>query len=179
MSSTDQGYAMVFGARFRLPGVYQTVPRAELGALLFVCQMASPGVEINFFNDFLTTAKNSHKGRRRMSENDTWDVWEKYFGAVQDKQLVVQVRWTPSHLDTQPNKDKPEWVTADHIRGNAVADGLAERSARDGQIIDREVIRRVCSYTHNALRIQRRWARILTVCACNRTKCARARAEPT
>ena len=93
------------------------------------------------YTDSQITARNFNKGRRDLYENDNWDLWQKVFGAIRDKGLVIQLLWMPSHLKTQRHKERPDWVTQDHIEGNDLADQLATKSATDGQVEDTNVCR--------------------------------------
>jgi len=67
----------------------------------------------------------------------------------------------PSHLDTEPDKDKPLWVTQHHIVGNMQADRLASMAAKSAAISDLNISAPVIYYTNLTKRIQARLACIV------------------
>ena len=57
------GYA--WGAFFALPGLVQTVPRAELFAVIVLCLHAAPCAHLRVFSDSLMTVQGIHDKRQK------------------------------------------------------------------------------------------------------------------
>lgn len=56
---------------------------------------------------------------------------------IQRKNIKVEVKWMPSHVDIDTSKEKPDWVEPWHIRENNKADWLAGVAARHAQLHDK------------------------------------------
>ena len=101
-----------FDAWSPLPGQIQTVPRAELFALLIVARHARPDALIHFFTDNKNTRDTYYKGKYRASLAATADMWVSLFQQIEIKSLNIHVYWMPSHTDTEPAKleKAPHWL---------------------------------------------------------------------
>jgi len=114
-----------------LPGTTQAVPRAELTALLLVAIHVHDAAVIDFFTDSKMTADTYYKGKKRAKFAANADLWVYLFQLIEQKELLVSVYWMPSHTDTDPKKKKlaPAWMKEWHVKGNSVADKLADQAA--------------------------------------------------
>jgi len=114
-----------------LPGQQQTVPRAELYALLLsVLHVEVDGV-IDFFTDSLITANTFNKCPDRAKFANDADLWCQLFQHISIKNLLVRMYWMPSHTDTNLAKKKkaPPWMQEWHVKGNNAADNCANDGA--------------------------------------------------
>ena len=89
------------------------------------------------------------------------DLYELLFQHVHTNNITLTTRWIPSHLDTEPEKARPDWVMQHHISGNAQADRLADIAATAATISDMNITRRVIDHTYLTKRIQARLATIV------------------
>ena len=58
------------------------------------------------------------------------DLFDDLFSSIELNQLTVTVRWLPSHLKEDPQKERPDWVEDWHIEGNRQADHFAGLAAK-------------------------------------------------
>ena len=118
------------------------------------------------------------KGKAFALASANRDLWEQIFQNVEIKNLDLKVKWFPSHLDDDTKLRKtspPEWVTKWHIRGNCLADGLAEEAAQLYQLSS-DVVSPILENIELVQRIQRRLAAI--ICSkTNRKKEKKTRTE--
>ena len=115
--------------RSPLPGQIQTVPRAELFALLIVAHHARPNTLIHFFTDNKKNTRDTYyKGPSRARLAANADMWVSLFQQINTKSLYIHVYWMPSHTDTEPAKleKAPSWLKPWHVYGNNAADKLAD-----------------------------------------------------
>ena len=65
-------------------------------------------------------------------------MFKSIFGCIKAKQLKVQVRWMPSHLQDKMSADEdfqlPENVSLNDVAGNSLADELAGTSAQSFEL---------------------------------------------
>lgn len=87
-----------------LPGAIQTVPRAELYALLIVVHHVRPNARVHFFTDSKNTRDTYYRGQPRAALAANADLWVSLFHQIEAKSLKVHVYWMPSHTDTEPAK---------------------------------------------------------------------------
>ena len=153
-----------FGAFSPLPGVVQTVARAEAFALHLLCKHASFKAELTFITDNELLSLTYHGGAEVATKSINADIFESIFCDIDSKQLYVSLLWMPSHTDddstcNNPNtganrdddkgkgkgkgrnrdtkvKNIPSWVTRAHIKGNREADRFAGMAARYAQLTD-------------------------------------------
>ena len=156
------GTELAYGIHYRLPGTIQTVPRAELSALATLVEMVSEDAHITYICDNLPMVKMYGRGREACTRFLNFDLWDIVFGNIARKHITIEVKWMPSHLDTMPHKERPEWVTELDIIGNAKADELADFPTKyTSQARDLNIINEVIRHTHLVRRIQARLACIL------------------
>lgn len=74
-----------------LPGPQQTVPRAELFALLLAVEHVEVDSVIDFFTDSLITANTFNKGPSRAKFAANADLWCQLFQSIEIKNLLVRV----------------------------------------------------------------------------------------
>jgi len=79
-----------------LPGQVQTVPRAELFALLIVAHHARPNALIHFFTDNKNTRDTYYKGLNRACLAANADMWASLFQQISTTSLYIHVYWMPS-----------------------------------------------------------------------------------
>ena len=89
--------ALKFTMHFRLPGLVQTVARAEVFACLTIAQCAMPKAEIVFITDNLLLNDTFAKGRDRACKCTTGDLYASLFDAIIHKELKFELKWMPSH----------------------------------------------------------------------------------
>jgi len=153
--------ALVFGIHYALPGAVQTVPRAELSAVVTLVEGVCEGAQIQYMGDNQKVIESINKGREHCKKATNNDLYELLFQYLDDNRVTLVAKWIPSHLDTEPEKERPEWVTHSHIAGNGQADRLAGIAADLFQIRDLNITRRVVHYTYLTKRIQTRLATIV------------------
>lgn len=95
-----------------------------------------------------------------MSRGHNHDLYDIIFDSVDKTNVKLEVKWMPSHLDTEPDKARPNWVQDKHIAGNCRADELATDAAKICQL-DTNAVTKVIKYTHLAKKIQLRLATII------------------
>ena len=129
-----------FGIHSPLPGI-QTVPRAELWAVLYVALQCTHRAHIHIITDSENTMRGIRTGRRT---GDNADLWIALWKQVADKCITLQVDWVKSHLDkVDCEQDFPQaW-----IYGNACADVLAEYAAADAAVPQDEADTAIRWYT--------------------------------
>lgn len=114
-----------------LPGAIQTVPRAELYALLIVVHHVRPNALVHFFTGNKNTRDTYYKGQSRAALAANAYMWGSLFHQIEAKSRKVHVYWMPSHTDTEPAKleKAPQWLKPWHVLGNNKADKLADLAA--------------------------------------------------
>ena len=144
-----------WGAFSALPGRSQTVPRAELYALVLLAHMCQPDAILDVGVDSLTTVEGVLLERQSGDNEDLWvTLWE----IVRSKMLLLSVRWVKAHVIDKPELARTYTVTDRDQVGNAGADQLAGRAAdmyavsvqtaaavRRNQILVQQVQRRLVS----------------------------------
>jgi len=123
-----------FGFWSKLPGPTQTVPRAELSALLTVIQNVQPNSTINYYIDNKMVHDTFHKGMRRALLAANADLFLTLFTTPNTKNITLSLKWMPSHLDTNFHKKRPQWVRDYHIAGNKAADLQADLASAAHQL---------------------------------------------
>ena len=155
-----QGEVLQFGVHYTLPGIHQTVPRSEVSAFATLLEMLAEDSWVVFITDNLPLHKTFHQGPDVASKATNHDLYRIIFRHIESKRLNVTLLWMPSHLDTQPDKEKPDWVTDEHIIGNKQADRLAGISANMAEV-DMNAAAPVLFYSSRIKKIQRRLVGIL------------------
>lgn len=113
-----------------------------------MAEFAAPGAALLYLADNLPTADTYNKGRRVCLNSTNDDLYRMLCEHLDSKSISLEVRWIPSHLDTEPTKVRPDWATDDHIAVNVQVDRLATLAAElsDKRLDNNDVIR-VTRYT--------------------------------
>ena len=148
-----------FAAYSNLPGKVQTVPRAELYAVLLVCQHVHEG-QIVVYCDNLKTVDVFNKGKEFALMSANSDLWHRLFHVIESKHLDVLLKWIPSHVDQKPCKADKYNLEPFHIYGNVCADFFADKAATHFQI-DSAVSSVVVDYANLVGMVQRRMVAVL------------------
>ena len=119
-----------FGASFSLPGIVQTVARAELFALVFLISQADPLTEVTFVTDNKGVNDMYNQGPKACKRSANCDLYKQLFQKVYDKAIRLQVRWMPSHLECTESGVRPLGVSLLDVQGNEHADALASDAAK-------------------------------------------------
>ena len=119
---------LLFGANFTLPGEVQTVPRAELFALVFLTRNMCALAEVEYITDNLGLYNTYHGGPVAGCARSNCDLYHELFKLTKDKAIRLRVRWMPSHLDH--SWDLPVGVSHTDVKGNEQADILAGNAAK-------------------------------------------------
>ena len=119
-----------------LVGLQQTVPRAELMAVLIAIQYACGDLEI--FTDHLNIVKVFQEGNwSRAIAGMNGDLWQQVKAAVDNSEWRTQVRWVNSHPEEM--LDIQLTVPAVAYKGNKLADEKAGEAAAEHRIPDGDV----------------------------------------
>ena len=118
----------------KLPGNIQTVPRAELKALLTVVENVELNGIITYHIDNKMVHDTYHKGKKRALLSANSDMFNDLFKSLKSRNITLTLRWMPSHTDEFPLKPKPQWVTDFHTAGNTLADHQATIAAEAHQL---------------------------------------------
>ena len=118
--------ALDFGVFLPLPGVRQSVPRAELFCVIVLVWLVKVGAWVMVVSDSDITVKGI-KGRR--SEGENMDLWALLWSLVAERRVSIEARWVKAHAADS----RDLWVKYDpcprDVVGNEAADALAERGA--------------------------------------------------
>ena len=127
-----------WGVQMNLPGVVQTVPRAELYALRYLLNAATENANIEFITDNKNNCETFNNDIFAGTKSVNHDLFKNIFGSISNKLLVVTVRWMPSHLQDKLSADEefklPENVSMNDVKGNQWADELAGDSAKSFEV---------------------------------------------
>ena len=117
----------VWGVHSPLPGEIHTAVRAELYAIVFVCQQLIDICTATFVSDSKVNIDLFYSGKERCLSSSNGDLWELAFKAIELKELNIRIRFVPGHTDTKmPILDYP---LRDKLL-NIAADELATRAAK-------------------------------------------------
>ena len=114
---------------FNLPGPVQSVPRGELYAILYIVERVSPFSTIEIVTDKKKNWQSYLGGKDKSSNSANADLFSQLFTFLENRYIVLNLRWMPSHLSDEPVTTPPAGVTLDDIKGNAIADDLAGKAA--------------------------------------------------
>lgn len=87
-----------------LPGNIQTVPRAELMAVLVTVTNIEYFGTIDFFTDSEITKNTYYKGKHRAKHANNADRWTELFQIIDTKNIDLRLYWMPSHTADNPEK---------------------------------------------------------------------------
>ena len=150
-----EGRHLSFGAATPLWGE-QTVPRAELAAVLVVCQHVCVGARTLVVVDSRVTCDGVNGGTRHANA----DLWAQLDQTLKERRVQLSAVWIKSHLDKGPARIEGYAFPFMHISGNAAADTFADWAARQSQVPAHEADRILGNYAL-AQSVQRRNAAIL------------------
>ena len=145
---------VLFGACSPLWGP-QSVPRAELAAVLVVVSFAAPGAAIALAIDSRITCDGVNGGGRQANG----DLWAQIDAHISKKGLVVSASWVKSHLDAAPAKERGYSFPVAHVLGNSAADHFADIAAQGCQVSD-TVAHCILQWYDRVVRIQSRMVAI-------------------
>ena len=131
----------------------QTVPRAELRALVWIASMTDGDIEIAV--DASYVVKGYEKGERHLHLNHQ-DLWGQLWAAVDHRVGSIRLVWTKSHPSAaylSKHPEVPEW----QYHMNAWADAFADRAAEIGLLdLGQSVVRDIRSTDIKANNIMKR-----------------------
>ena len=135
-------------------GELQTVPRVELNACIMVLAHVSCGGSVGLVTDSLVDCHIFEKGPMVGSESTNNDMWAEFWGHAQRLGVhKVKMRWIKAHT-TAARVASGEIGVLD-LFGNACADALAGRAAKQAQVAPRDA-RNILKYVGLAKMIQMR-----------------------
>ena len=154
----------LWGVQLNLPGLVQTVPRAELFALHLLVNEAQPESVIEFVTDNQKNSQTFNKGEPYARNSINADLFKHIFYNIAKNKLKLTVRWIPSHISEKlrknPNYVIPEFVSQLDIKANDWADELAGNAAHSVEV-PLNVSAPYLYYFHLTRRIQKRHVAIL------------------
>ena len=118
-----------FGAFGVLPEHRQTIPRAELYAILEVVLNLQSFVTVMITSDSKVNVDLYLKGERSARDSMNGDLWDSIFLQIREKQLQLSLRWSKGHPEVEGNVEK-YMISAKDATGNMLADSLANRAAQ-------------------------------------------------
>ena len=151
--------APLFGAFFPLAGEPQTVPRAELFAIIVVLLFLSPGAAAIIHTDSELCSKGF---AAQTDQGENADLWQLLWSTISAKSLDIQVRWVKAHGLEHPEFISKFALSLHQLLGNALADKLADRAA-DAAAIDPDIACRILSLYAETQAIQRRFVSTLGI----------------
>ena len=117
---------------YGLPGRIQTVPFAELHAVVYVVSKAANGSSLVVVTDSSFVEKGF---LGNYSDGPGRCLWKTLWKFVQDKQLHLQIRWAKAHVPEHPEYYEAYDCSWLDVVGNAAADILAtDYGAPKGQL---------------------------------------------
>ena len=135
-------FRVLWAAHAPLPGLVQTVPRAELYAITLVTSKMSHGI-VHVVSDSKINVDLFGRGRNACLVSANSDPWRHMFENVDSKSLTLRLFWVPVHLDKTVAKIQRR-VPDVHFAFNCAADKLADEAARLVQLpmqIQRRLVR--------------------------------------
>ena len=121
-----------WGAYAALTGSVHTVPRAELFAILLVVMHVGSG-EVCVVTDSKINVDVFSLGEEKCTAAANADLWKKIFAKLNIGSISLQLQWSKGHADDIETYTKYQ-VTPRNLLGNLVADALAEKGAKLGEV---------------------------------------------
>ena len=146
-----------WGAYMCLPGAKQTVPRSELMACILVLQNVSSG-PVMIATDSWITVLGFRRGPEGYQAHENADLWALFWVQVRRLGTCVDLRWVKAHATTLHLSQGR--VSLLDLFGNACADTLADRAAKDAEVFPGDAAR-FAWYATFARRVQKRAVAIL------------------
>ena len=143
------------GAYCALPGWEQTVPRAELMAVILALELASQCSPVHIVTD-ASTVSSGIDTRRKGGGN--WDLWSRVWQLTERKKLRLTVNKVTSHvLDGGVRPGRCVAGTIWDCVGNVYADAMAERGSA-AAALPPAAVNTYCHTETLTARVQRRLA---------------------
>ena len=158
VSSLGADASLNFAGFFALPGSPQTVPRAELYAIIVVLLFLSPGACAVIYTDSALCSK-GFAAKHRSGDNS--DLRDLLWRTIALKDLSVEITWMKAH-GLEHREFIPKFgLTFHQLVGNAIADKLADRAAVEAEL-DSDVVKQVFDLYALTQKVQHRHIAILT-----------------
>ena len=106
IASLDDSHQFHFGIKYPLPGEVQTVPRAELSAMVTLVEIAEVDSIIIYVGDNPPAIKLYNKGEAICKRSTNADLYNKLFHHIKSRRIDFSTYWIPSHLDNPEAKTK-------------------------------------------------------------------------
>ena len=155
----DRPCAMDAGVFCPLPGHVQSVPRAELFAVVLILCHVDYSDDVEIVSDSLTTVQTFGKG----ADHPAWehspnaDLWREVW---KHNPARVTMRWIKAHADVDPALFAKWGLDTEDVCGNSCADALAGLGAEEAAAMAHEVAQ-VVNLEHLVHEIQMRLVAIL------------------
>lgn len=172
---TDQLFRLKWGVFAPLVGTAQSVPRAELYAVLVVVLHVQSGPS-EIRSDSKVNVDMFAQGQEACLNSVNSDLWQQIWSALTDRQVQLTFTWVKGHADNADTYEAYNVQPAD-LYGNLFADKLAERAAVQYQVYTEDSFA-VQWYFALVRKIQERAIVILTSCMQGRGLQRAARVTP-
>ena len=149
---------LVFGRSFPLVGQVQTVPRAELYAMLVVVQRVGSG-GVTIVTDSKVNYDLFYGPRQSALDSSNGDFWSLMFAELDSKPLMLTMSWVKSHLDSPQIHTSHTFHDADFAL-NYFADVFAGWAAKRVEVSS-EVAQVIVEAVKNQKLVARRLSAIL------------------
>ena len=146
-----------WAASFPLEGEIQTVPRAELFAILTLVQHLQPGSESIVVSDSKVNVDLFRKGKYPAMASTNGDLWQIMFDVLERNQVTIRLHWIQGHLDTVEAKKwfPPIWFALNHA-----ADFFANIAAKSVEV-PKNISTIVIYHVHLVAKVQKRLTKII------------------
>ena len=101
LAKLNPDFTLSFGCNFNLPGEIQTVPRAEIFALVVLVRHMHEGADVHYITDNEGLYKAFNAGPVVAYKTNNCDLYAEIFESTVKKAIRLSVRWIPSHLDVE------------------------------------------------------------------------------
>ncbi len=95
IASLDDSHQFHFGIKYPLPGEVQTVPRAELSAMVTLVEIAEVDSIIIYIGDNLPVIKLYNKGEAICKRSTNADLYKKLFHHIKSRRIDFQLIGSP------------------------------------------------------------------------------------
>jgi len=129
-----------FGAWGPVPGPLQTVPLAELWAVLHVARNLSLTAAAEIFSDSKVTVEQFGKGPQAACFAAARPLWKEFWALQRARSLAggsLTLTWVKAHATAELLQQG--LASVEHVFGNAAADGAAGFAASHLQVLDSDV----------------------------------------
>ena len=123
---------LLWGAFAPLPGAAQSVPRAELYAILVIIERAAPGAFV-IRTDSKVNVQLFQRGKEATFASVNSDLWSRLWAVLDRGEVSCTLIWVKGHADDLDTFIKFN-VTTHDLYGNVLADALAGRAAKECQV---------------------------------------------